>query len=165
MTAWKVPAIVMAMALAGCAAPAGQAPTEEPNATRGTPPGTTTFASGSFTAPFGSIDIEATGSGANVSGEMEWSQDAESFSLDLQCSRTTAGGLLLLGGEVTHVAHPEMAQGDRVAIALQPGTPVEAILWNEDGPPADSCGTFLESVPDHIVNDLQPINGDLQLGP
>jgi hypothetical protein len=132
----------------------------------GGPPATPVpLASGSFTASFGAIDLEATGSGANVSGVMHWSQEGDEFSLDLQCSRTTDDGLILIGGEATDVTHPEMAEGDRVAIALQPGTPVEAILWTEDGPPAASCPAFLESIPDQVANDLQPVVGDVELGP
>jgi hypothetical protein len=138
----------------------------------GTPPSTTgagsvvptTLASGSFTAPFGAIDIEATGSGADVSGDMRWSQEGNEFSLDLQCSRTTNDGVLLIGGEVMDVTHPEMAEGDRVSLALKPGTPVQAVLWAEETP-ADSCEAFLEGVPDRIANDLQPVVGDVELGP
>jgi hypothetical protein len=124
--------------------------------------------SGSFTAPLGSgttIDIQATGGGANVSGVMGVSEDNGRFSVALNCTRPADNRLILIGGDVTDSTHDAATEGSRVAIALQPGTPVKAVLWFEDPPAAASCPAFLESVPAEIVNDLQPVEGRVEIGP
>lgn len=160
--------LLFAAIVAGCGSPTEPEPKDDP--TRAPPTSTpirtpVTLASGSFTAPFGAIDIDVIGGGTEVSGDMHWSQGDDQFSVDLECSRTTSDGVILIGGQATHVTHPEMAAGDRVAIALRPAAPVEAILWAEVEPLADRCGAFLEGIPDRIVNDLQPVVGDVELGP
>jgi hypothetical protein len=140
----------------------GPAPTPTPI------PTPVTLASGSFTAPFASgatIDISATGSGANVSGVLSVSDDEDGeFSVDLQCTRTADIGVIrviLIGGDI--VPSTQDPEGGRVAIALQPATPVKAILWFEDQPPAASCMAFLESIPDDVAISLQPVDGNVEL--
>jgi hypothetical protein len=127
------------------------------------------LASGTFTARFTepaltTITIEATGRGANVSGEMEVSEQDTGFSIDLQCARTMDNGILLIGGEITASTREGFDEGSRVAVVLQPGTNVSAALWFED-PPAASCPAFLEDVPDDVEIYLKPIQGDLELAP
>ena len=113
-----------------------------------------TLASGSFDAPFGAFEINATGSGADVAGTMTMTSDGNEVVVDLQCSQTAEGGMVLIGGDVTDSTHDEVPVGERAAIALQPGTP------------ADSCGTFLDNVPvDELATFLAPIEGDLELAP
>ena len=128
------------------------------------------LASGSFTARFTeqaltTIDIEATGRGADVSGVMEVSEEDGGFSIGLQCARTMDNGILLIAGEITASTRDGFDEGDRVALVLQPGTNVSAGLWFEEPPAAPSCSAFLEGVPDDVGIYLKPIQGDLELTP
>ena len=147
----------------------GPAPVSSPTPIPTPVPTPVALASGTFTARFTeqaltTIDIEATGSGADVSGGMEVSEEDGGFAIDLQCTRTIDNGILLIGGEVTASTRDGFDEGLRVALVLQPGTNVSAALWFED-PPAASCPAFLEDVPDDVEIYLKPIQGDLELAP
>lgn len=156
-----------------------------PDPTPSPTPVAVTLASGSFTAPLGefgeAIDIEAIRTGDDVSGTMEISSPAGgegAYSAVVQCARTTDGGFLLIGGEVTESTYEEfVAEGAYVVLAFATDTPVR-MLWGVDvlatdeaPAPADSCSAYLESTlgdPDFLaVLDAQgrPIEGDLELGP
>jgi hypothetical protein len=128
-----------------------------------------TLASGSFTAPLTSagtttIDIEATGGGANVSGYMNVSDDDGRFSVDLQCSGWTDFYTLLVGGEVTDSTHDAAAEGARVVIAFHPRTVITALLWFEGSPPAATCRAFLDSIsiPIEVANDMETVAGTMR---
>ena len=128
-----------------------------------------TLASGSFIAPAAgdaAIDIEATGSGDDVSGTMEGNQGGLDFTVDLQCTRTTDAGLVYIGGTVTESAHGDVIEGTYLAIMFQLSTPVEAVLQFDDVPStSDSCPAFLETIPDDHDDDVfAPIDGELELG-
>jgi hypothetical protein len=154
------------------------APTPSPS------PVAVTIASGSFTVPLGefgeAIDIEATRTGDDVSGTMEISNPVGgegAYSVDVQCSRTTDDGFLIIGGEVTASTYEEFVQeGAYVALAFAPGTPVR-MLWavdvlatDEAAVPAESCTAYTDTVLDEPgfldALDVQgrPIDGDLELG-
>jgi hypothetical protein len=143
-------------------------------------PTVVTLASGSFTAPLGdfgtAFDIEATGTGDDVSGSMEVSGPQGAYSVDLQCAQTTDDGRLMIGGEVNESTSEFIVDGVYVAMMLAPGTPVGTFWWADVLPddevpsPADSCPGFLDT----IFNDpefppdgshLRPITGDLELNP
>lgn len=143
-----------------------------------------TLASGSFTAPLGefgeAVDIEAVRTGDDVSGTMEISNPAGgegAYSVDVQCSRTTDDGFLLIGGEVTESTYEDFIEdGAYVVIALAPGTPVrmlwavDVIVTDEVPAPAESCSAFVESLLgdpeflDAVDVHGRPIEGDLELG-
>ena len=158
-----------------------ETPTPQPASSA---PVAVTLASGSFTAPLGefgeAFDIEATRTGDDVSGTMEVSDPAGAegaYSVDVQCSRTTDDGFLIIGGEVTASTYEEFVQeGAYVVIALAPGTPVR-MLWAADvlatdevPAPAESCSAYVESVLDSpglidvLATQGRPIEGDLELG-
>jgi len=129
-------------------------------------PAAVTLASGSFTAPLmasgtTTIDIEAIGGGANVSGSMNVSDDDGQFSVDLQCSRWTEFYTLLIGGEVTDSTHDGAVEDSRVVIAFHPRTVITTLLWFEEPPPAPTCGAFLESIsiPIEVANDMETVVG------
>jgi hypothetical protein len=143
-----------------------------------------TLASGTFTAPLGefgeAVDIEAVRTGDAVSGTMEISNPAGgegTYSVDVQCTRTSEDGSLLVGGEVTESTYEEFIEdGAYVVIALAPGTPVR-MLWavdvlvtDEVPAPAESCSAFVESLlgdPEFVqaIGDRGiPIEGELELG-
>jgi hypothetical protein len=162
--------IALTVLLVGCAS---EAPSSAPESTEPTP---VTLASGSFTADLGSwgqaFDIQATGTGDDVSGTMEVSGGEGSWSVDLQCSRATDDGILVIGGEVSESTNPIASEGAYAAILLAPGTPVRTLLWiDDDSSPATSCPALLETMfsdPEFIAltaEDLRPIEGDLVLGP
>ena len=121
--------------------------------------------SGIFTAGFGTgtvIQIDATGGGTTVSGQMDVSQYTGRFSVALQCARALGTDIRLIGGEVTDSTYHEAPEGSRVAIALERGMPVMALLWFEDKPATASCSAFLEGVPSPLHN-MQPVSGEVRI--
>jgi hypothetical protein len=136
---------------------------------RPTPSPAATLASGSFTAPLTeagttTVDIEATGGGANVSGVMNVSDADGRFSVDLQCSHWTEFHILLIGGAVTDSTHDAAAVGERVVIAFHPRSVITTLLWVEGSPPAENCGAFLGSVsiPIEVANDMETVSGTMR---
>jgi hypothetical protein len=97
---------------------------------------------------------------------MTMTSDGGEIVVDLQCTLTADGGMVLIGGDTTDSTHAEAPVGERVALALQPGQPVEAVMWFEDPPAADSCADFLENVPAaDLAEFMAPVEGELVLGP
>lgn len=145
----------------------------EPTAT----PSPTPLAVGSFSSHGGRIQLDATGDGSNVTGSMTYTDvggaDVGHFTVDLVCTRTTDGGLILIGGPVTDSTNVDDSAptGSNVAIVLQRGSPVRAVFWLEHPDPHEaSCPAFLDSIPD--VGDpefepigLEPIEGTVELRP
>ena len=145
-------------------------------------PSPSLLARGNFTAQGITAELDATGSGADVAGTMALSQSGTSnvATVDLECARTTAEGLIEIGGLLTESAWDPNAQdwndgfptGQRVAVIFEPGSPVKAI-WNVTS--ADqgvtSCeGMFenLDSSQDEILPGqpgLDPISGTVEFGP
>lgn len=138
-----------------------------------------TLASGSFTAPLGdfgeAFDIDATGTGDDVSGTMDVSTAESAYSVDLQCARTTDVGQLIIAGEVRESTSEFIVEGVYVAIMLAPATPAGTAWWADVLPsdevpsPADSCSGFLDTIfsdPElsEIGPFLRPIEGDLEFG-
>ena len=173
MTRRKYPAWILAVtataALAGCGGTAQGSPSATPHAS--TP---VTLASGSFTANLGSwgetFDIQATGTGDNVSGTLDVDGSGGTFSVDLQCSQTADNGLLVISGAVTESTHEIAPVGRFVAILFAAGTPVRTVLWiDDDSSPANGCPAFLAKIvsdPEFMAltaDDLRSIEGDLEL--
>lgn len=138
-----------------------------------------TLVSGSFTAPLGdfgeAFDIDATGTGDDVTGTMDVSTAESAYSVDLQCARTTDVGQLIIAGEVRESTSEFIVDGVYVAIMLAPGTPAGTAWWADVLPsdevpsPADSCSGFLDTIfsdPElsEIGPSLRPIEGDLEFG-
>jgi hypothetical protein len=167
-------AAAVAMAtLLGCSGatptPAAEpTPTQPPAATPGATP--TPLARGTFIFPWEArtVEIEAAGRGSDVSGTMSVANDATSFTVDLQCSRTTDQGLLVIGGDVTDSNLTEYApEGSRSAIIFERGSPVRALFWFQmTDPRAASCLEFIEGVDiDPGDSEMQPIDGSVELAP
>ena len=105
---------------------------------------------------------------------------SNSATVDLECARTTAEGLIEIGGLLTESTWDPDAQdwndgfptGQRVAIIFEPGSPVKAI-WNVTA--ADqgvaSCAAMFENMDgsgDEILPGspgLDPIQGTVEFGP
>ena len=155
---------------------------ESGGANDGTSPSPSLLARGNFTAHGVTAELDATGSGADVAGTMALSQSGTSNSatVDLECARTTAEGLIEIGGLLTESTWDPDAQdwndgfptGQRVAIIFEPGSPVKAI-WNVTA--ADqgvaSCAAMFENMDgsgDEILPGspgLDPIQGTVEFGP
>jgi hypothetical protein len=145
-------------------------------------PSPSLLARGNFTAQGITAELDATGSGADVAGTMALSQSGTSnvATVDLECARTTAEGLIEIGGLLTESAWDPNAQdwndgfptGQRVAVIFEPGSPVKAI-WNVTS--ADqgvtSCEAMFENLDasaDKPLPDspgLAPIQGTVEFGP
>ena len=133
------------------------------------------LAVGNFTSHGGSIELDATGEGSNVTGTMTYTDlggaDVGRFAVDLACTQTTDGGLILIGGPVTESTVELVPEGSNVAIVLQRGSPVKAEVWLEGPDPhLASCPAFLETIPDledsgRDPSALEPIEGTIELRP
>ena len=67
--------------------------------TNATPsPSPALLARGNFVTVLGAVELEATGVGSSVTGRMTVSDEGSSFTVDLQCARTTEDGLIMIGG-------------------------------------------------------------------
>jgi hypothetical protein len=139
------------------------------------------LARGTFTAQGITAELDATGSGADVAGTMALSQagTSNSATVDLECARTTAEGLIEIGGLLTESAWDPNAQdwndgfptGQRVAVTFEPGSPVKAIwfvTFPDDG--VESCAALFENMDsgDEILPGqpgLDPISGTVEFGP
>lgn len=141
------------------------------------------LARGNFTAHGITAELDATGSGADVAGTMALSESNTDnrATVDLECARTTADGLIEIGGLITASTfivddqsawHGGLPVGQRVAVIFEPGPPVNAI-WNvttaDQG--VASCEAMFEDLdasPDKISPGspgLDPIQGTVEFGP
>jgi hypothetical protein len=130
------------------------------------------LARGNFAAHGVAAQLDARGAGANVTGTMTLSEPDTGFraTVALECSRITEGGLIEIGGLVTQSTFDDgFPQGHRVAIVLQRGSPVKAVWWitSATEAPAASCQTLVEGTidPAEVSRDLEPITGNVELGP
>jgi len=154
----------------------GGEPTSAPS------PSPSLLARGNFTAHGITAELDATGSGADVAGTMALSQSGTSnaATVDLECARTTAEGLIEIGGLLTESAWDPNAQdwndgfptGRRVAIIFEPGSPVKAVWWvTRAGDGVASCADLFESIDgseDQISPGspgLDPVQGTVEFGP
>jgi hypothetical protein len=148
----------------------GQSPTPTPQSTA------VPLADGSFVSHGAQIELHAAGEGSNVTGSMtavDVPGDSQGrITVELACTRTTGSGLILIGGTVTDsVNYADWApKGGRVAIILQRGSPVNAIIHSESGTAHATCTAFLGSIPDvgdpgFESNALEPIEGTVTLRP
>ena len=133
----------------------------------------TVLARGNFVSHGVTAELDATGSGANVAGSMALSESdtGNRATVDLECTRTTEGGLIEIGGLVTESTFGDgFPQGHRVAVIFQPGSPVKAVWWIalvEDAP-VESCEALvadLDPEDPELLAGLEPISGTVEFGP
>ena len=158
--------------LTGCSGADSQ-PTARPSAAASsslTPtPEAATLAVGDFTSHGVATQLDARGSGADVTGTMTVSDSGLRATVALECARTTEGGLVLIGGLVTDSTFDDnFPQDRRVAIIFQRGDPVEAVWWVSlaADPPVATCQALVEDVIDldEVSAGLEPIAGTVELG-
>ena len=120
------------------------------------------------------VELEAIGQGSSVTGRMIVSEPVPQqgidtvFTVELQCTRTTEDGVIMIGGVTTeeNLVAPE---GTWAAIALMPGSPAKARILSQRGGPsseATSCLAYLDEkrpVRGGWIG-LVPIEGTLELG-
>lgn len=126
------------------------------------------LALGDFTSHGVTAQIDARGTGADVTGTMTLSADGDSATVAFECSRTEVG-LIMIGGLVTDSTFDDnFPQDRRVAIILEQGSPVKAVWWIAlvAEAPVDTCQALVEMIdPEEATAGLEPIVGTLQLRP
>jgi hypothetical protein len=156
---------------------------ESGGANVGTSPSPSLLARGSFTSHGIAAELDATGSGADVAGTLALSQSNTDnrATVDLECARTTADGLIEIGGVVTDSLfdvddqaewHEGFPEGRGVVVIFEPGDPVKSIWWvtlaDDD---VSSCGALFDTIDrseDEILPGspgMDPIQGTVDFGP
>lgn len=134
------------------------------------------IARGTFKLYGAQVELQAAGRGDSVTGTMNVSHGDGEFSVDLKCTKTTEGGVILIAGDITASSSPFARKGAREVLVLKPGSPVYASFDSEgreggDVRPATSCPALLEQVIETgtqmVVgpDGLEPIEGTVELGP
>jgi hypothetical protein len=155
-------AAVLVVAVVGYNVLPGRGGVGGPNATPS--PSPAPLAVGSFISHGAQIELDATGEGSNVTGSMTGSEEGNRFTVDLACTRTTDGGLIVIAGTVSASTFDPFTEGSRAAIILERGSPVRAGFMFEDAPNA-TCLAFLEGDFDDAIAGLEPIVGTIDLRP
>lgn len=141
-------------------------------------PSPTLLARGDFvTMSRGAVTLEAFEAGSGVTGRMTVTSERASFTVDLQCARTTEDGLILIGGSTIETASGGSGLspvGTWAGVVLRRGSPVQATVWSQrgGGTGATSCLAYLderfdEKLTDPVVDDddPHPIEGVVEFGP
>ena len=137
------------------------------------PPSATLLASGSFKAKGEPVELDATGSGDDVTGSMTVGDpDEPLFAVDLTCARIAEDGRILIAGDTTESNARWATTDDFTAIVIKPGSPGHAVFaFGSDAASAASCTEFLEAIIDRqfttAIGDgaLEPIEGTVALRP
>ena len=150
----------------------GPGASSAPTTVAPTPP---LLARGTFKLLGADVELNAIGGGESVTGTMAVTHEDGDFSVDLQCTRTTEDGVILIAGDITESTSPYARKGAREVLVLKPGSPVYAGFDSEgrsggDVKPAASCPALLEQVIDTGTqtvigpSGLQPIEGTVEFG-
>jgi len=138
-----------------------------PNATPSPTPAP--LAVGDFTSHGVAAQLDARGAGDSVTGTLTVADSGLTATVDLECSRT-ADGLLFIGGLVRDSSFDDnFPEGRRVAIILEPGSPIKALWYIAllAEPPVDTCRELVEDIikPAEARVGLEPIEGTIELAP
>jgi hypothetical protein len=127
----------------------------------------TLLARGSFLVPDDNhTELDATGDGANVTGTMTVSDDmGASLAVDLECTRTTEGGLIVIAGTVSDTTMDGFAEGSRFAILIDRGSPVRASFMFDEALPGVTCLDFVGGPIDAEAGSGRPVEGTIEFGP
>jgi hypothetical protein len=134
-------------------------------------PSRTLLPRGTFVAGY-AVDIKAVGRGSSVEGRMIVSEGRPSFTVDLQCTRTTEDGVILIGGLTTETTTVVAPEGTYAGIVFMPGSPVRATIWSQRGGDTTqarfpSCLAYLDEKLTWRFDliEIGPIKGTVELGP
>jgi hypothetical protein len=127
------------------------------------------LAVGDFTSHGVAAELDARGAVDSVTGALTVSDSGLRATVDLECSRTT-DGLLVIGGLVSDSTFDDhFPEGRRVAVILDPGPPVEAVWWIAlmEEAPVDTCQALVEGIlkEEGLGTNLEPIEGTVEFGP
>ena len=127
------------------------------------------LAVGNFTSHGLTAQIDARGAGDSVTGILTVSESDLRATVDLECSRTT-DGLVIIGGLVSDSTFDDnFPEGHRVAVIFEPGPPVNAVWYiaHIDEAPVDTCQALVEDMiqPEEAAPGLEPIEGSVEFGP
>ena len=112
------------------------------------------------------IELDAAGSGPNVTGSMNTADGTETYDVDLECSLITESGLLMIGGSVINSTTEYAPEDTWAGIVLKPGSPAEGtIVLQLDDPKMPTCLEFLDQMIGFGEPPLEPIEGTVELGP
>ena len=87
-----------------------------------------------------------------MAGRMTAEYEGATFTVDLQCTMTTADGVILIGGytiDTTGGGSMLSPEGTLASIVLMRGSPVHATIWSERGghvSQAPNCRAYLDGV-------------------
>ena len=138
-----------------------------PNATPS--PSPSLLARGNFTSHGVTAQLDARGAGDSVTGMLTVSDSGFRATVDLECSRTK-DGLIIIGGLVSDSTFDDnFPEGRRVAVIFQPGSPVKAVWYvaHIDEAPVNTCHALAEDTikPEEAAPGLEPIQGTVELAP
>lgn len=127
------------------------------------------LAVGTFTSHGVAAQLDARGAGDSVTGILTVSDSGLRATVDLECSRST-DGLIIIGGLVSDSTFDDnFPEGHRVAVIFEPGSPVKAVWWVAliDEAPVATCQALVDDVikPAEAAPGLEPIEGTVELGP
>jgi hypothetical protein len=126
------------------------------------------LAVGDFISHGVTAQLDARGAGDSVTGMLTVSDSGLRATIDLECSRTT-DGLIIIGGLVGGSTFDDhFPEGHRVAVIFEPGSPVKAVWWVAavDEAPAATCQALVDGIKIEKGDPgLEPIDGTLELGP
>jgi hypothetical protein len=136
------------------------APTTAPS------PSPSLLARGEFTTKGIAMVLDATQDGSQVTGDWTLGFGDAHAAVELECTRTTEGGLIVIGGTVTESTAPVVPEATRVAIVFERGATVRAHPHPEyPDPPAATCLAFLSTVTDaDSASALEPIGDGVVFG-
>jgi hypothetical protein len=162
-----VGATLLAFALLPLATgPGGPGPAPSPSASSFPVPSPALLARGDFQVHGYLVQLEARGADSSVSGALFVESDSGGFTVDLECGRTTPGGLLVIGGDVKESTNIAASESSRIAIVLRPASPVSAVFYFESNPPAATCQEAITGDFDgEATPALRPITGTVEFGP
>jgi hypothetical protein len=107
--------------------------------------------------------------GSDATGELVATNRYGTFTITLECTRTTADGLLWIGGDVTDSTDKAYAiKGTRTAIVFKRGSPVQAVFeFQRNEPRSASYQAFFDDMLalEDPTSALRPIDGTVQLAP
>lgn len=136
----------------------------------GPSPSPSLLAVGNFVSHGVTAQIDARGSGANVTGTLSVEDSGFRATVALECSQTTDDRLLEIGGLVTDSTFEDnFPEGRRVGVIFERGSPLKAVWYIAllEEPLVESCAELVEDliVEDEFGAALEPIQGNVTLAP
>ena len=116
----------------------------------------------SYSSPEGdrTVEVDAVETDGDVGGTVTVDDDGGRWSIDIRCSGTVEGTLVLAGD----VASGSPKAGTHAALFVRQAEPDRVAVWFEDPPPAKTCEDFVAAIPPGVTEALLPVAGDIEQG-